>query len=939
MAPTLSAEHAPPTTGWGSSSRTTVWPVPARTAGWGRAPAPPPTQPGWGAQQQRGKAKARSTALHEAMEGLVGSVGDASLIQVMTGGVDGAASWARKPVPAGVGGSAQELRYTIRPYPYVYDLQDGGACLVCGTVVYGQAVQDTTLDGTVGVVHATPCGRRMVAIGAAGFAKPGAGRPPLVSVTKLVTFCPPFTECRQREQPTGRSDTAVVMLCQGPGQQRVAAHMHDECIKRVQAVDIVDEAGSPGNAAGPGPPAPPGAAGEKRGPAGEAGAGAAGKRPKLAERAGDSPGPAKADRPGTSGSQHGVAAAGHAAAGSVVTDFLAQSPKSKGSGPARGAAGSPAAASPGSAGRPVREQRPTRAEGAAAKEKIRVDNAVVQVNRQATKKVSAREQTGGQQLLFAIDCIRGCCQFKDDPSEPVLCCRFCEAEIHAACVGVCGARRALMVEEGWTCLTCGMEAAGVEQMDMTPAGRIKFEKAELQLMTQQLAELRMRRADGTVSKRLTVINHMASFVAEQGMAEGPLTPSRLAMFGAYLASLPTIGSAKTVRQYMKGACKAAIRKGETQGLDQKQLMESREVEAGMRLVQSCANNGAEGGTPLNRAFAVEILRAILAQPSDFCASRGGIAFCNGRYSGGRAMDQVTKGDACGWMANGTKLCDGKIGGIAYCTILLQGGKIGEDEQTMVMPYLTKGTHIAIGDLILEHTRRWGIKTVFDEETGVTSFDSCYLRINLAGLGDRQDDLAAMEAAVGACPAVARCVAPQDRKEFIQSMKARAKSTKGVERWAPVAIGTKAEMEEVIGWWKEKVFPSTGRNMEMSVVDAPMLRTTFGRGARAGVMPWSYAAMQDEFSTTFSTVYMDLKERKEFDKLPLVGPGQKVKLGTHCMRIGADAEAVELQAVSGATDTDINMVFRWKLNQIKEEMKERYRGFIGLKLLLRVLEYM
>ena len=59
-------------------------------------------------------------------------------------------------------------------------------------------------------------------------------------------------------------------------------------------------------------------------------------------------------------------------------------------------------------------------------------------------------------------------------------------------------------------------------------------------------------------------------------------------------------------------------------------------------------------------------------------------------------------------------------------------------------------------------------------------------------------------------------------------------------------------------------------------------------------------------------------------------GQLIKLTTHSMRRGADAEAVELQGKSQATNDDINMVFRWKLKELNAEMRTRYRGALGAR---------
>ena len=79
-----------------------------------------------------------------------------------------------------------------------------------------------------------------------------------------------------------------------------------------------------------------------------------------------------------------------------------------------------------------------------------------------------------------------------------------------------------------------------------------------------------------------------------------------------------------------------------------------------------------------------------------------------------------------------------------------------------MPAVTLGTKTEIAKRIVHHAQLWGIATDYDEKQGRYTFDSCYLRINLAGLQGMLDDEARIEAAIGECPRVASCVVKGDR---------------------------------------------------------------------------------------------------------------------------------------------------------------------------------
>jgi hypothetical protein len=256
---------------------------------------------------------------------------------------------------------------------------------------------------------------------------------------------------------------------------------------------------------------------------------------------------------------------------------------------------------------------------------------------------------------------------------------------------------------------------------------------------------------------------------------------------------------------------------------------------------------------------------------------------------------------------------------------------------MIMPAVTLGTKTQIAKRILHHAQLWGIHTDYDRQLGCYTFDSYYLRINLAGLQGKEADVARIEAAIADCPYVAKCVDVGDRKEMVADLKARVKHKQADKHWAPIAIGRQADMQKAAEAWGERLLAS-GKKMDVSVVPAPMLRNTFGRGKRPGLTPWDYSTMETEFSAKFATVYEELKARGSYQDLPTVARGELIKLTSHSMRRGADAEAVELQGKSQATDDDINMVFRWKLKELSAEMRTRYRGTVGARLKLRVNEF-
>ena len=193
----------------------------------------------------------------------------------------------------------------------------------------------------------------------------------------------------------------------------------------------------------------------------------------------------------------------------------------------------------------------------------------------------------------------------------------------------------------------------------------------------------------------------------------------------------------------------------------------------------------------------------------------------------------------------------------------------------------------------------------------------------------------LQTLIGSCPYVAEVVEVGDRQKHFRDIKARAESVKSGCSWAPVVIGTKDMMEKAQVWWSSKKF-GNGRALETSIVPAPMLRATVGSGRRPGIMPWAQKTMEEEFSAAFLLAYNTLKDAGRHELLPVIEQGEKLKLNTHGMRRGADDEAVELMAKSGATADDINMVFRWKLNEINRDMRLRYRGRAGIKLKLNVM---
>jgi hypothetical protein len=456
-------------------------------------------------------------------------------------------------------------------------------------------------------------------------------------------------------------------------------------------------------------------------------------------------------------------------------------------------------------------------------------------------------------------------------------------------------------------------------------------------MSQQLAELKLRLSTSTAGRFSTVGNHLTSFYEARGREGTDMTPARLALFGDYLGALGTIKSVSTVTSYLQEVARMAVHGGWAGCYTSSDLMHDPIVTTQLKKLKGVMGSGTDGATPLNSAFAQHCLEALEDQPSKFCASRASAAFLEGRFGSGRSMD-ILGGKAVGWQASNTDIYDGKGGDMPACVgILMGGGKNSDEEQRMIMPATTLGTRTEIASRLLHHAQLWGIHTDYDKEMGCYTFDSYYLRINLAGMQGKVEDVACIEAAIGECPYVANCVGVGDRKEMVADLKERAKHKQADKHWAPLAIGRYADMQKAKEAWGERLL-ANGQKMDVSVVPAPMLRNTFGRGKRPGLTPWDYSTMEAEFSSTFANVYAKLKARGEYQALPTVARGELIKLTTHSMRRGADAEAVELQGKSGATDEDINLVFRWKLKEMSTDMRIRYRGTLGARLKLRVNEY-
>ena len=175
------------------------------------------------------------------------------------------------------------------------------------------------------------------------------------------------------------------------------------------------------------------------------------------------------------------------------------------------------------------------------------------------------------------------------------------------------------------------------------------------------------------------------------------------------------------------------------------------------------------------------------------------------------------GKAVGWQASNTDIYDGKGGDMPACVgILMGGGKNSDEEQRMIMPATTLGTGTEIASRLLHHAQLWGIHTDYDKEMGCYTFDSYYLRINLAGMQGKVEDVACIEAAIGECPYVANCVGVGDRKEMVADLKERAKHKQADKHWAPLAIGRYADMQKAKEAWGERLL-ANGQKMDVQHV--------------------------------------------------------------------------------------------------------------------------
>jgi hypothetical protein len=806
---------------------------------------------------------------------------------------------AQKEVGYAWDGSAP-LRFRLGDGRVTAGLTD--ACLICGNTMYGQQARSLELDAAEGMVHADPCAARL-----GRTAMDGWRSGPTVNGLQLVDQPISCVSMRPMESVLVGGTMGSCAYCCGPTVGREVCvvrvrdsadgllsdeklEVHDDCLGKFRQQV------------------------EKRVPQQRAD-GQRNLEASLRQYAEAAGGPAPSPREDP-GEQTGTSRQ------AVDSHEVGREGESGGGGSAEWNVAD--------SGEPLSDKQ-------RGKKALRAHNDEVLAARQVTRKVIVAEQTEGQQLERALSCFKGCCgkwRANELLEEDTLIRCKCGTAIHAECVGVGGARLLRAQEEGWTCIACAALAAYADLSTMEVEKRAALEG---RLMSQQLAELKLRLSTSTATRYSTVGNHLTSFYEARGLEGTDMTPARLALFGDYLGELGSIKSVSTVTSYLQEVVRMAVGGGWAGDYSAYDLMHDPAVTTQLKKLSGSMGSGTDGATPLNSAFAQHCLEALEDQPSKFCASRASAAFVEGRFGSGRSMD-VLGGKAVGWQASNTDIYDGTAGDMPACVgVLMGGGKNSDEEQRMIMPAITLGTKTKIAERILHHTQLWGIHTDYDKNLGRFTFDSYYLRINLAGMQGKTEDVACIEAAIGECPYVAKCVGMGDRKEMVADLKDRAKHKQADKHWAPLAIGRKADMQEAAAEWGERLLAS-GKKMDVSVVPAPMLRNTFGRGKRPGLTPWDYSTMENEFSSTFANVYEKLKARGDYAALPTVERGQLIKLTTHSMRRGADAEAVELQGKSQATDDDINMVFRWKLKELNAEMRTRYRGALGARLKLRVNEH-
>ena len=85
------------------------------------------------------------------------------------------------------------------------------------------------------------------------------------------------------------------------------------------------------------------------------------------------------------------------------------------------------------------------------------------------------------------------------------------------------------------------------------------------------------------------------------------------------------------------------------------------------------------------------------------------------------------------------------------------------------------------------------------------------------------------------------------------------------------------------------------------------------------------------------MYDELLEEGERD-LPQLLKGQRLKLSSHGNRGGGTRLAMDLRSKTGVSKDDIDLAFRWRVEELDEDMQHLYAGLPGSRARLAVNEW-
>ena len=174
-------------------------------------------------------------------------------------------------------------------------------------------------------------------------------------------------------------------------------------------------------------------------------------------------------------------------------------------------------------------------------------------------------------------------------------------------------------------------------------------------------------------------------------------------------------------------------------------------------------------------------------------------------------------------------------------------------------------------------------------------------------------------------------------ELARNVVARAKSRRNAQtlgdehRYVNVA-GGRLHGPEVVQ--ADAVLKRAGFGPHVSVCPGPLVRATNG-ATRLTHMPYStestHVHLLPAMRAADEAVTQMGLEDPDFDLR-----GLKVAAwGNHSNRRGADGTALRTMAITGATETDLNYFFGWKLKEMEKEMIKHYAGMDRLSRLLNL----